>query len=51
MKKKRWKKNYFFNDVEFGVPCHAAIAAEFQGMGTPENSQPSKRAEKHVMLI
>jgi len=31
------------------VPRHAAAAAEFRGLGTLGNSQPSGRAEKHLM--
>jgi len=44
------KKIYFFNDVAVAVPRHAAAAAEFQGLGTLGNSQPSRRVEKHLML-
>jgi len=50
-RKKDDKKNYFFNDVAVVVPRHAAAMAEFQGLGTPGNSQPSRRAEKHLMRI
>jgi len=36
--------------VAVAVPCHAAAAIEFQGLGTPRNSQPSRKAEKHLMI-
>jgi len=36
--------------VAVAVPRPVAAAAEFQGLGTPGNSQPSGRAEKHLML-
>jgi len=32
------------------VPRLAATVAKFRGLGTLGNSQPSKRAKKHVML-
>jgi len=40
---------YFFNDVAVAVPRHATAAAEFHGLGTPGNSQPSRKAKKHLM--
>jgi len=46
--KKKLKKN-FFNDVAITLPRHVAIVVEFQGLGTPGNSQPSRRAEKHLI--
>jgi len=33
------------------VPHYAAAAAEFRVLETPGNSQPSERAEKHLMLL
>jgi len=29
---------------------HGAAAAEFRGLGTPGNSQPSGKAEKHTII-
>jgi len=41
----------FFNDVVVAVPRHAAATVGFRGLGTPGNSQPSGRAEKHLMKV